>query len=114
MQFLMGVWDWLSGKQSSTARAAKQAKHIGKVVERALWTGPVRAVLDAHSLNAEALFELRERLSGSVPEWRNADAALQNVELLEWYFSRPDRQKLTLEESFQLALWVRYGEKPNS
>ena len=79
-----------------------------KAVRKALADPAVRAFLEPRSLEASHLAELRDRLDRSgIPEKGRCDSALRDVQLLQWYFSLPDPNKLTIEESLELMARVR-------
>ncbi|MCC6679880.1 MAG: hypothetical protein IT445_03160 [Phycisphaeraceae bacterium] len=106
---LFGRRDWL---EEAEANSAKRDKREARAVQTALSNPNVTEFLHSKGLGADDLQALRSRLIATVPEKDRADRAIADVELLEWFFSLPDPNKITLDESLQLINWVRYGNKP--
>jgi len=104
-----GGSDWLD---KAEAGAAKSKKREENAVRRAMANPAVISFMQEHDLTEEHVKALRSRLNAlGIPEEERADQALLNIELLEWFFSLPDPNKLTFEQSIQLTNWVRYGRK---
>src|SRR3990172_6017488 len=75
----------------------------------ALSVPEVRAALTAAGRTESDLRELQDRLLRSGVEPANVPAALGNVALLRWFFSLPDTNKISLDDSLRLINWARYG-----
>ena len=80
-----------------------------KAVKRAMSNPSVLSFMQERKLTVEDIRALRSRLRALVPEEKLSDRALLNVDLLDWFFSLPDPNVLTLDQSLQLTKWVRYG-----
>lgn len=80
------------------------------VVERALRVPGVRLALDAAARKETDLRELQDRLTRSGVEDEMLPSALGNAQLLSWFFSLPDPNRITFADSLRLINWARYGD----
>lgn len=89
-----------------------------QVVASAVEQSDVREFLSSRGLSSEHLSALR-RLLDLCGERGRADAALSNVEMLDWFFAQPAGTELpdlhfaSEEHMVQFINWVRYGSVPN-
>ena len=81
----------------------------GDAVAHALDVPEVQEALTALGRNGVDLRELQDRLVRSGVERVNIPTALRNVALLTWFFSLPDTNKISQDDSLRLMNWARYG-----
>ena len=77
---------------------------------RAMQVPAVQAALMAAGRTEADLRELADRLQRSGVEQDMIPSALRNPDLVAWFFSLPDPQRISLDDSIRLINWARYGD----
>ena len=126
----MGLIDWILGRNASTrasgcerlsemkCRTEDRRDRIVSAVQAAETQPDVRAFLAERNLPPDALEQFCRLLLFSVPDERQVFKALQNVDMLAWFFSLPGlswQPNLHFPDERSKVLfvnWVRYGRRP--
>lgn len=98
---------------SSEIDARKQKARDQKALTAALNDPEIQETLAMLGRSGRDLRGLLNRMHIFVPEDKLAYEALRNAEIVQWYFSLPNPEKATRNESLMLSLWVRYGDRPS-
>ena len=113
---------WLSTKHLTDPARRPRPAHVEEAmidhrdqnsghdaVERALAMPRIQAILGTAGRTESDLRELKDRLARSGVEDEMVPSALTNVELLAWFFSLPDTNRISFDDSLRLLNWARYS-----